>query len=132
MTSVSCLSPEHLVGVYGGQPEAVGVAEVVAGSPAVALDEGSTAELLQAGAGGGQRLAGALCSCTGVLGGGGGDGEGEEEEEEEEDGKEEGEEEEEKSRGEERRWRKRGGTRKRRRRGWGERKKRGLKKKPFG
>lgn len=63
--------PEHLIGVYGGQPEAVGVAVVVARPPAVALDEGSAAELFQAGTGGGQGLTGALSTGTGVLGRGG-------------------------------------------------------------
>ena len=63
-------SPEHLRGFHGGQPEGVGVAVVVAGAAAVALNEGSAAELLQAGAGGGQGLTGALCTRTGVLGGG--------------------------------------------------------------
>ena len=60
--------PEHLIGVYCGQPEAIGVAVVVARPPAMALYEGSTAELLQAGARGGQGLAGALRTCAGVLG----------------------------------------------------------------
>lgn len=60
--------PEHLRLFHSGQPEAVGVAVVVARPSAVALDEGSAAELLQAGAGGGQGLAGALCTRTSVLG----------------------------------------------------------------
>lgn len=61
------LLPEHLGLLYGGQPEAVGVAIVVARPSAVALNEGSAAELLQAGAWGGQSLTRTLCTCTGVL-----------------------------------------------------------------
>lgn len=59
--------PEHLTGFYSSQPEAVGVAVVVTCPSAVALYEGSTAELLQAGARGGQSLTGAFWTCTGVL-----------------------------------------------------------------
>lgn len=61
------LLPEHLRLLYGGQPEAVGVSVVVARPPAVALNEGSAAELFQAGAGGGQSLTRTLRTCTGVL-----------------------------------------------------------------
>lgn len=43
--------PEHLVLFYDGQPEAVGVPVVVTCPSAVALDEGSAAEILQTGAG---------------------------------------------------------------------------------
>lgn len=60
--------PEHLIGFYSGQPEAVGVSIVVARPSAMALYEGSAAELLQARAGGGQSLTGALCTCASVLG----------------------------------------------------------------
>lgn len=48
---------KHLVVFDGGEPEAVGVGVVVAGSTAVTLDERSAAELLQTGAGRGQSLA---------------------------------------------------------------------------
>lgn len=59
--------PEHLSALHSGQPEAVGVAVVVTRPSAVALYEGSAAELLQTGARGGQSLTGTLCTCTGVL-----------------------------------------------------------------
>lgn len=59
--------PEHLRGFYGRQPEAVRVAVVVASPSSVTLYERSTAELLQAGTGGGQSLTRALCTSTGVL-----------------------------------------------------------------
>lgn len=59
--------PEHLSLFYGGQPEAVGVSIVIACPSAMAFNERSTAELLQAGARGGQSLTGALCTCTSVL-----------------------------------------------------------------
>lgn len=60
-------TPEHLRSFHGGQPEAVGVGIEVTCPSAVALDERGAAELLQAGAGGGERLTGALCARTGVL-----------------------------------------------------------------
>lgn len=59
--------PEHLRGFDGRQPEAVRVAVVVASPSSVTLYERSTAELLQAGTRGGQSLAGALGTSTGVL-----------------------------------------------------------------
>lgn len=56
------------VGVHSGEPEAVLVGEVVAGAlPAVALDEGRRAEILQAGAGRHQGLAAALSARRRVL-----------------------------------------------------------------
>lgn len=60
-------SLEHLVPFYSGKPEAVSICIVIAGAPAMAFDEGSTAELLQARTGGRQGLARALCTSTGVL-----------------------------------------------------------------
>lgn len=54
---------ELVLQLDGGQPEAELVGEVVAGAArAVALDEGSRAEVLQARAGAGQRLTAALRS----------------------------------------------------------------------
>lgn len=58
---------KHLIVFDGGEPEAVGVGVVVAGSTAVTLDERSAAEFLQAGTRRGQSLAGALGTSTGVL-----------------------------------------------------------------
>lgn len=60
-------SLEHLVPLDGGEPEAVGIGIVIAGPPAVALDEGRAPELLQAGPGGSQGLARALSTRAGVL-----------------------------------------------------------------
>lgn len=42
---------EHLVPLDGGEPEAVSIGVVIAGPAAMALDEGRTSELLQAGPG---------------------------------------------------------------------------------
>lgn len=55
-------------GIHGGQPEAVFIGEVVAGAPgAVALDERSRPEVLQAGAGRNQGLTAALIAGCCVL-----------------------------------------------------------------
>lgn len=59
---------EHLIPFYSGKPEAVSICIIIAGAPAMAFDEGSAAELLQAGTRGRQGLARALCTSTGVLG----------------------------------------------------------------
>lgn len=59
---------ELLVDLYRGQPEAVLVGEVVARAPgAIALDEGRGPEVLQAGAGAGQRLTAASWTRRRVL-----------------------------------------------------------------
>lgn len=58
---------KHLMVFDGGQPEAVGVGVIVARSTAMTLDEGSATEFLQAGTRGGQSLARALSTSTGVL-----------------------------------------------------------------
>lgn len=57
-----------LLGLHPGQPEAVDVGEVVAGpSRALTLHKGLRSEGRQTAAGGGQRLAAALVTCTCVL-----------------------------------------------------------------
>lgn len=62
------LLPKLLPLFHCGQPETVLVGEVVAGAPGpAALDEGRGAEILQAGAGGDQRLAAALGARRSVL-----------------------------------------------------------------
>lgn len=48
---------KHLVVFDGGEPEAVGIGIVVAGSTAMTLNERGTAEFLQAGTRRGQSLA---------------------------------------------------------------------------
>lgn len=53
--------PEHVGRVECSQPVAVGVGIIVAGSSAMALDEGNLPEVLQAGTRRGQRLAWTLC-----------------------------------------------------------------------
>ena len=58
---------KHVLILDCGEPEGVGVSVVVAGALAVALDEGSAAELLQTGAGGGQSLAKTRRTRTSVL-----------------------------------------------------------------
>lgn len=57
---------EHLASLYGGEPKAVGICVVVARSPAMALDEGSTSKLFQAGPGGRKGLARAFSTSAGV------------------------------------------------------------------
>lgn len=59
---------EHLIPFYSGKPEAVSICIIIAGAPAMAFNEGSTAEFLQAGTRGCQGLARALCTSAGVLG----------------------------------------------------------------
>ena len=60
---------EHVPRLDGGQPEGELVGEVVAGAPGpVALDEGGRPEVLEAGAGGGERLAPTFRSSCRVLG----------------------------------------------------------------
>lgn len=59
---------EHLIPFYSGKPEAVSICIIIAGAPAMAFNEGSAAELLQAGTRGRQGLARALRTSTGVLG----------------------------------------------------------------
>ena len=61
--------PEHSAAVEGGQPVAVGIRVVVAGSSAMTFYEGNLAESFQTGARGRQGLRGALCTCTRLLGG---------------------------------------------------------------
>lgn len=58
---------KHVAVFDGSEPEAVGVGIVVAGSSAVALDEWSAAEFLQAGTRGGQSLSRALGTSASVL-----------------------------------------------------------------
>jgi len=59
--------PKHLVVFNGGEPEAVGVGVVVAGSSAVTLDERHLAETFQTRARRNQGLGGALCSSSRLL-----------------------------------------------------------------
>ena len=60
---------EHVPGLDGGEPEGELVGEVVAGATCpVALDEGGRAEILEARAGRGKRLAPTFCSSGCVLG----------------------------------------------------------------
>ena len=60
---------EHVPRLDGGQPEGELVGEVVASAPGpVALDEGGRPEVLEAGAGGGERLAPTFRSSCRVLG----------------------------------------------------------------
>lgn len=59
---------EHLIPLYSGKPEAVSICIIIAGAPAMAFNEGSAAELLQAGTRRRQGLARALSTSTGVLG----------------------------------------------------------------
>lgn len=58
---------KHLAVFNGSKPKTVGVGIVVAGTPAVTLNEWSTAEFLQAGTRRGQSLAWTLSTSTGVL-----------------------------------------------------------------
>ena len=58
---------EHLIPLYSGKPEAVSICIIIAGAPAMAFNEGSAAELLQAGTRRRQGLARALSTSTGML-----------------------------------------------------------------
>lgn len=51
-----CVLRKHLAIINGGEPKAVGVGVIVAGSTSVTLDEWSTAEFLKTGTRRGQSL----------------------------------------------------------------------------